>query len=435
MIKFFIACLFASAQLCATSFFISEIYANSPGRTSDDGKEWFELANSGEAITISHLLVSIFDSTTANDTTPVLEARRSFSPGIHFYERLVIAQEKNLGLNYCLKNDLPVVVMPDVKFKNTGGIKLCVTINNETKRCASIARTTARPDGVSLFNEDSDVATAIFFRTETCHLIDNIFATPGTHAQSCFRSTATTKKILMECPIENDTTDSLPTPSSLLPIELLPSLATIHSVDWNINLQQQLISELIFADSVDGEIFSRDVTNTNEHESSDETLAEPWLVRLCSSAEANQTICHQHDTVKTARSRERLTFNLGESCSPIIDRHHYFLARKLDGASARIEISSSPNLLHTKAVLPMPPPITIDKFADKSLVLNFSLLKKNELPINISLKNSNGIMLHQFAIINERVITVMIDMTDPPTILAYAHPTGSGTITLDRNTR
>jgi len=56
VLLFFIFSIFGHGH----HFVISEIFANGPGRTSDQGKEWLEITNLFKPIEINHLAMDIY---------------------------------------------------------------------------------------------------------------------------------------------------------------------------------------------------------------------------------------------------------------------------------------------------------------------------------------------------------------------------------------
>jgi len=172
---------FLSSGATCGAFLISEIFGNGSGRGDDKGKEWIELANMSE----ENLVIDTISLEIVVAGISTFKKRLYFKKPIVFKDYLILAQKPDLGLPGCLRDEQTIIVMPGFSIDNERNQTLCVTINHEEKSCVMVDRKVKMLDGTSIFRELSDVREMPLWRSEPCHLIEKIFASPGSHARFC----------------------------------------------------------------------------------------------------------------------------------------------------------------------------------------------------------------------------------------------------------
>lgn len=182
MHRLFIAYFLFSHLLFANDFLISEVFANAPGRGSDHGKEWIELLNLSQPREIKSLDLEIYEQQGAL-LKLVIQKRIDLKKPTLWKRFMIIAQSVDLGIGACF-DDVLVLVMP-FSLKNSGGQKICASIDQKEKVCAKFPKKMPMPDGIALFRDPSDRSEEPLWRHEPCPLTDNIFATPGRSARDC----------------------------------------------------------------------------------------------------------------------------------------------------------------------------------------------------------------------------------------------------------
>lgn len=176
------------------SFYVSEIFANMPGRLSNKGSAWIELANiSEQSIIISHLRFQIFTAASELHFEHQLEVQK-----LRFEERLVLAEKKELMPGLCLDKRAPYVQLPSFSIPK-GRHKICVTINHTLRDCATLSAQDRFNDGVSLYRSHEGSLVHTLWLSEPCHIQDGVFATPGLAERACLRDDGFFKETLSLC--------------------------------------------------------------------------------------------------------------------------------------------------------------------------------------------------------------------------------------------
>lgn len=176
----------------AFEFFISEVYAKSPGRGSSTGKQWIEIAHLGATtLSVTQLSVEILGK---NNTVQFSHDKNFLSP-VTLEDFLLIAPAKNLGLSHCLRS-ATIVTIPDFAFNYRTAKSICITINGE-RQCVSVDLTKVAA-GTSVYRRNENEPLV---RHEPCLMVDTIFATPGKQAKYC-GSSGSMKEHLTACDLE-----------------------------------------------------------------------------------------------------------------------------------------------------------------------------------------------------------------------------------------
>ena len=162
-------------------FIISEIFANPKGSSSNQGKSWLELSVLGAPIIVHHLKVTVYRS---KNSEPEIIVEKTLSEKILFDDKLLLAEDKNLGSKQCLRSQVPLIEIAPLKLKNAKWQKICIELNHQ-ETCAVIGSLNKFADGVSLFRSPTDLSLQPIWLHEPCYLGEGIFASPGLDARFC----------------------------------------------------------------------------------------------------------------------------------------------------------------------------------------------------------------------------------------------------------
>lgn len=187
----FLVVLFLSAQAMST-FLITEVFANGMGAGSNNNKSWIEVTLlSKETIIIEYLKISII--TVKDKGDEIVE----YVPAeaVKFSDRLILAENKNLGSTKCLSPQLPIIELPKLKIKNAREQKICLKLN-EDETCVVLGKKDVFPDGVSLYRSLSDLGEHPHWFKEPCFIGEHMFASPGLRERFCEEP----QEIFIECP-------------------------------------------------------------------------------------------------------------------------------------------------------------------------------------------------------------------------------------------
>lgn len=195
-----------SFSLTSEPFIISEIFANATGKISNKDKAWIELYNISQVpIIIESLQLQIYD----HSSLEIFNKEIFLKSPIKFDNFVIIAQKNNLSLSHCLKPQILTVLIPGFAIKNNMEQKVCVVINGHQTACTVIAKKTRFLDGVSIFRDVANVKQVAVWLNEPCHLIDNIFATPGLLPKYCVKQPDFKHEILQNCHESSETNNVL----------------------------------------------------------------------------------------------------------------------------------------------------------------------------------------------------------------------------------
>lgn len=378
-------------------FTISEIFLNSAGPGRDYGKEWIELSKLvQEKIFISRLRLEIYQK----NEEPVFSEAVDLSPSVEFRNQLLIAQNKNLGLSECLKNDIAVVVLTKFNLPNNGDYRFCVTINDQQKACATLSKKIKPIDGVSLFRELTDEAESPWWKAEPCHLIDDVFATPGLNARACQQSPPLKDAIFEPC-VDPHQPRGPPVVERLSVDNRSLNLA---SLQWSLH--------------EDG-IFTLSFTTT-------EDMAEPWLLSPCRASEKSERTCDVEGFSIVVATGTPNRIDLRSLAQPVNGRR-FFRLRNLYGREG--EIDEPEKMLYPQAVVGTRRP-DIKVFPKSDSISIATNLLERDLPLNVQILARGGEIIGQRAFVSAGLknIELNVDPRRPPVALRYFGAPGSDEI-------
>jgi hypothetical protein len=393
---FAVACLHAHGE----QIIISEIFGNSAGKGRDQGKEWIELANlSPDVILVKSLIVEIENS---EDKDFRFTKSISLPEPLPFSDYLLIAQEKDLGLTRCMKDEIAVLVVPEFSIKNEGAQKICIAINDHSKSCTKITKKTKMTDGVSLFRELSDISEVPLWRNEPCHLMDNVFASPGLPARFCVEN-QNVEELFQKCEQENEV------------------------------VYETVVNKVEIPIDQSSKISLKDLEITNDGEKNirlsmrDERKDDLWLVGLCAAPRDTKKICHMLFDHQNISSKRVINYalnvwhkNMGEDLFVMLSNMR-FAQSKFNLNTIKLEKSDTAKtswnpqfLMHTK---------------NGNLEIRLSLTVE-ELPLNLSLLTDTNQIIAQwsFLIEGEKACDIPINQKQTPAFLKFAGRQGYITV-------
>lgn len=189
--RIFLVALLMSAK--SMSFFlITELFANGMGAGSNNKKSWIEVTLLPEkTVTIEHLKVTI--TAEKDGSNEVIEYAPPYP--ITLSDRLIIAEDKNLGTKKCLSSEQPIMELPRLRIKNARTQKICLQLN-DIESCVVIGKKDVFPDGVSLYRSLLDRNEHPHWFKEPCFIGEHMFASPGLTERFCQES----REVFVDCP-------------------------------------------------------------------------------------------------------------------------------------------------------------------------------------------------------------------------------------------
>lgn len=193
MYKYILLVFLIAIKGFSEDFVISEIFANPKGSSSNQGKSWLELSVVGAPRIVHHLKVTIYRS---KGSEPEIIVEKTLSEKILFEDKLLLAEDKNLGSKQCLRSQVPLIKIKPLKLKNAKWQKICIALNHQ-ETCAVIGSLNKFADGVSLYRSPTDLSLQPIWLHEPCYLGEGIFASPGLEGRFCALGSV---QIFGECP-------------------------------------------------------------------------------------------------------------------------------------------------------------------------------------------------------------------------------------------
>lgn len=386
MHSLFIVIFLLTVPVFSTPVVITEVLTTSAKRTRDQNNAWVELTNVGDTpIVAEHIEMTIVSkgktTTFANNIVPPLS----------FDKAVVIAQNKTLGLKQCIKN-VPVVVVPDFSLPHHGELTVCATLNHAITSCLALPKKIAHQDGVAIFREPHDTNDSPLLAPEPCHLVDQIFATPGLPARAC-----------TSAPLREQIFDSC-NKTAVVPITLSEFLATSESL---------ITSHYAF---------TYDASQLHVAFLNDEQ--QPLVISTCAAPQTSKIICHIiNRDVASARNQTSLAWQ-GERNEQL-----HFLLRDFLGATHRLipplHLSTMPLANISWA------PTLKTSWNKNALTIEFTL-ENDERPLNVTVASISGTVLYQAAFVSKKPSPVVVKFNDddPPVLLTFAGIRGRGQLYL-----
>jgi hypothetical protein len=254
LIVFFLA----FKNLNAESFYMSEIFAESKS-------PWLELTNtSDKQIYIEDISVEI-----KVEEKISYFGQKTLKQAVVFSDRLIIAQEPDLGLGECLSPHLPVIILSDLHIARGKKITLCISINKQKSQCSTLSAKNRFHEGTSLYRAQEEN----IWLNEPCLLKPFVFATPGLIERACAHDNNFAADIF-DCQISFKTAI----------VEFKPEEAFTPIIQ-SLTLEQSPPHALI--------------------EFEDKDLSDLWLMRLCAAPLESNTICYELNEPQSARAGEK----------------------------------------------------------------------------------------------------------------------------------
>ncbi len=353
------------------TFLISEIFGKSSGRANDPKKMWIEIANvSGRALDINTIALDI-----TADGKAVFKKRIYLKEPVKFVDYLIIAQEKNLGLLSCLRDEQPVVLITGFSIDNERRKNICVSINDQHKSCVEISQKVKLLPGTSIFRELADMSEMPLWRNEPCHLIDKTFASPGAPARFC--SKMEKGRLFQRC-------DNLK--------ELKIS-----------RLKRGIVGLEKTADDVTIEKAGNDSYKLRINKVHDEGLLK---ASLCAKPQEAKKICHLLGYEKFLDDKSPQNFSL-ESWQKNMGANAYFKISNLRGQNYHKQIENFDENIVDADAQNMASNLAEFLITDSAIIMTINL-SQDELPFNVELETCHGEVVSQKSFVEAGIKTFQV---------------------------
>lgn len=364
----FICGLFTCISIFAESFYISELFANKGGRHNQSLNFFMELHNiSQHRILVSRVLLEISSGKEEN----IIREEITLKKALPFDDRLVLAQEPDLGLGLCLNSDITFILLPVFNLEKNKNHKICLTINNNERDCALFKDDYRSKNGAAVFRNYDGSKVQPYWLFESCHLLNNIFATPGYEPQACLTRDLAFS-ILVPCE-EDGTSKNKIQEKALLLSEAMPPKITVP------------ISGMIRIE--------------------DEDENDLWHFSQCVAPKDALHICHELEapqSIKKEQDEHIKEFNWPAKLGSVLS----YKVRDLYGLSDIIQAKENNAKRNINDLL-----VTSEKNNAQKLLIKLHLLS-TDLPINYWVKDRKGHVIAAGAFIKDGEREVLVDLTD-----------------------
>lgn len=369
----FYGILFMSPALLG-SFYLSEIFANMPGRLSNKGSAWIELANiAPQSLIIEHLRLQIFDAESRLHLDQQLEV-----PKLHFEDRLVLAEKRELMPGLCLNKRVVFIELSPFNIPK-GRQKICVTINRILHNCAMLSAQDRFKDGVSLYRSHEGSFVQPLWRSEPCHIGEGVFATPGLVEQACLEEEHFFSETLSPC--------------SELSAPIFPRK-----------------SKLLVAKESNAPTLT--LLNDSLFRVEDPDPSDLLVLASCSRPQGSKLLCHEMCQSRTITKAQDQPIQAMFPAEP--DTQLFLKVRDLSGLESSVEASHKPMPALSKLSLLKAEHSWLNAH---EIHILFSL-EKEHVPLNYWLKNAEGDVLKAGAFLSSGQKTLALANTKKPEVLS-----------------